>query len=921
MKTRRLYGVTLTLFFVCAVNADYGHSGCGSPSYLNSNYGRILSQSGYGSSSSEYGNNKDCTWRINAPTGKVIRLTSTHFHLEADNQCSYDFLAVYDGTSSRAKLIGKFCGTQSISVVSSGTHLFLEFISDDSVSYAGFQLNYRFIQSTSSCGGTDHMCPNHQCIPHSYLCDGDNDCGDHSDEASCSSSGAANCDSDEFACPDHSCIPNSWKCDGDNDCGDNSDERNCGVTTSPTSGSGVFTPVGDSGCGNKADNNGTSGSFSSKNYPNDYSPSMSCRWVINVPAGKFIQLTFNSNFKVEPTTGCTYDKVTVYNGGSLTVIGQYCGNSAPAPVVVDSNHAVVVFTSDSSDQYTGFQINWSAVDAVSSVTTVRPGSASSCTRDIHFNSQGVITSPGFGLHSNYPADSHCIWRLFAPSGNVIRLHFNSFGLEGGRSCPFDAVHIFDGSSSSGTELANLCGNHIPRDVLSKTNVVFVSFNSDGDTQDIGFNATYTMEKVQASPVTQLTDAACHGLTAPTLNSTSGVILSEGRAEGHRYPDNLNCRWGINAPPGKVITLTFNDFDLEKDTNCHYDYLKLYEGSSAHAQLMGTYCGITYPSKITSAGNQLYIRFHTDDSEGAAGFNITYTIHDPVPTCSPTQFTCSNGKCISQSAVCDKHDDCTDGSDENLCGNSTTCGRPAITPSLGNNKIVGGKEATPNSWPWQGSLTFGSFHEHLCGATLISPNFAITAAHCFEDDRTPRHWQLVLGKHHLKQHDSHQVTVDIAKIMVHEHYDPDATSNDITLLKLATPVHLNDYVNVACLPAVPVRDNQECYTTGFGDVLGTCCADVLKQAALPIVNINTCNSSSYLDGQVLDTMICAGYSKGGHDSCQGDSGGPLVCNNGGQWQLEGIVSWGIGCGDPNQPGVYTRVFKYVQWVREHIAANS
>ncbi|XP_021351138.1 suppressor of tumorigenicity 14 protein homolog [Mizuhopecten yessoensis] len=920
MKTKRILDVISTLLCICIVNADYGHSGCGSPSYLTSNYGRIISQSGYGSSLSNYGNNQDCTWRINAPTGKVIRLTSADFHLEDDAQCSYDFLAIYDGSSSGAKLIGKFCGSNSISVVSSGTHLFLEFITDDSSHFSGFQINYRFIQSTSSCGGTDHMCPNHQCIPHSFLCDGDNDCGDHSDEATCSSSGSANCDSDEFACPDHSCIPSTWKCDGDNDCGDNSDEHNCQSTTSNPS-TGTFTPVGDSGCGNKADNNGTSGSFSSLNYPNDYSPSMSCRWVINVPAGKVIQLTFNNNFNVETISGCTYDKVTVYDGGSLRVIGQYCGRSAPAPILVNSNHAVVVFTSDSTDEHTGFQINWSAVDAGSSVTTARPGSASTCTKDIHFTSQGVITSPGFGLHSTYPAESHCIWRLFAPSGNIIRLHFTSFGVEGGRSCPFDAVHAFDGPSSSGTELANVCGNHIPADILSKTNVMFVSFNSDADTQDIGFNATYTVEKVQVSPVTQLTDAACHASTAPTLNSTSGVILSEGREDGHRYPDNLNCRWAINAPPGKVITLTFNDFDVEKDSNCDYDYLKIYDGSSAHAHIIETYCGITYPSKLTSTGNQMYIRFHTDDSEGSSGFNITYTVHDPIATCSPSQFTCSDGKCISYSAVCDKHRDCTNGGDEQLCASSATCGRPAITPSLGNNKIVGGKEAVPNSWPWQASLTFGPLHQHLCGATLISPHFAITAAHCFEDDRTPRHWQIVFGKHHLKQNDPHQVTVDIAKIMVHEHYDPDATSNDITLLKLATPVHLNDYVNIACLPSQAVSDNQECYTTGFGEVLGTCCADVLKQAALPIVNINTCNSSSYLDGQVLDTMICAGYSKGGHDSCQGDSGGPLVCNNGGKWQLEGIVSWGIGCGDPNQPGVYTRVYKYVQWVQEHIAANS
>lgn len=86
------------------------------------------------------------------------------------------------------------------------------------------------------------------------------------------------------------------------------------------------------------------------------------------------------------------------------------------------------------------------------------------------------------------------------------------------------------------------------------------------------------------------------------------------------------------------------------------------------------------------------------------------------------------------------------------------------------------------------------------------------------------------------------------------------------------------------------------------------------AAVSIININTCNSSTSYDGMIRQGMLCAGVMAGGVDSCQGDSGGGLICNN----MVAGVVSFGYGCGRPNFPGVYVDVSHYVTWINQMMA---
>lgn len=242
-------------------------------------------------------------------------------------------------------------------------------------------------------------------------------------------------------------------------------------------------------------------------------------------------------------------------------------------------------------------------------------------------------------------------------------------------------------------------------------------------------------------------------------------------------------------------------------------------------------------------------------------------------------------------------------------------------------IVGGEDAVPGEFPWQAFLTIGNF---MCGGSLITSQWILTAAHCVTDENgqvVPTEFVTVyLGKHDLRLWKSSEQIRGVTQILVHPQYDPYTADSDLALLRLVAPAVLNDRVRPVRLLQSPADDvlaepGVLATVTGWGTLEEDGpISFILQKVSVPIVSHQTCNAA--LGGGITANMLCAGYAEGGKDSCQGDSGGPLIVPDGaGGWKQAGIVSFGYGCARPQLYGVYTRVSRFVEWIGQQVAPLS
>ncbi|XP_020499536.1 transmembrane protease serine 6 isoform X1 [Labrus bergylta] len=297
--------------------------------------------------------------------------------------------------------------------------------------------------------------------------------------------------------------------------------------------------------------------------------------------------------------------------------------------------------------------------------------------------------------------------------------------------------------------------------------------------------------------------------------------------------------------------------------------------------------------------------HPDCPEATDEMNCTDGVQ-----CTDMTYVCADGTCLKKpNPECDFVTDCPDQSDEKQCD----CGLRQFS-----SRIVGGTNASEGEWPWQVSLQVRG--THICGGTLISSQWVVSAAHCFYDDRlySPSMWTVYLSKLLLSRSSPTEEVARVQRIHLHQYYDDESHDFDLALLKLD---RVAVYARPACLPPSThqLEPDLLCWVTGWGTLReGGSASVVLQKVDVRLVSEEACvRSYGHL---VTPRMLCAGYRTGDKDACQGDSGGPLVCQEpSGRWFLAGVVSWGRGCGRPDYYGVYTRITRLTDWIKQVISS--
>ena len=555
--------------------ASYRVSACG---------GNLTQDSGQISSpmhTTSYMRNMDCIWFITVIPNRVIEAKFISIDLENCYRCYCDSVEIRDGNDSTAPLIGRYCSEDKHTgseIKSSGNTLWVRFKTDRSVEKIGFRLGYRTtLGEAQGCGGvfngTTEGIIQSPDIDNDGKYDLDLNCWYHiivADEKIVkvtfqrmdieeSPTNMSRCSYDYLEVRDGLTHQASLI------------DRFCGSTMpNPIIGSSnklvlqFFTDSRgqrtgfkakyeaiDRICGGFVNVTNVSQTIESPNYPNGYSPSLRCRWYLDIDRSlsnsyydtirlKFLDLDVNCNNN-------DYIEFSA-KSNTRTRIAPYhmCGTKPPPTISSFSGLFMTLVTNTSPAQnHKGFKLSYIF---------------GSCNQSFTEDSAIIVSQK----YPTYQYAYNCRINITAQVGYTIALYFNDFKFykpENRIGCPYSNMTIKDGSETNSPVLATLCGVALPNPIFSSGNKLSIEVRSIGYS---GYKFFMSYSTTNAGP-------GCGG----NLTAFNGTFTSP--FYPRPYNQSGECKWLVHSFGLHSLTIRFTFFSLSSTIGCQSNYVDIYEG--------------------------------------------------------------------------------------------------------------------------------------------------------------------------------------------------------------------------------------------------------------------------------------------------------------------------------------------------------
>ncbi|BHF63126.1 Bone morphoproteintic protein 1 [Sparganum proliferum] len=232
----------------------------------------------------------------------------------------------------------------------------------------------------------------------------------------------------------------------------------------------------------------------------------------------------------------------------------------------------------------------------------------------------------------------CRWKIIAASGERIQLTFTHMDMlpptnlsqtakhkpAQSSACVSEYVEVRDGYYSGSPVFGRYCGNNLPKRLISSTPRMLIEYTKSAGQGGTGFIATYKV-------------VSCVNY----VKADKGNISSPDYP--NNYPPNSNCIWRIEVPVGFSVLLTFESFDLEEETDCRFDYLEIFDGSSECSPKLRRLCGSRIPTAVSSSKNTMTVKFTSDSQVHQKGFKAKFkkVTYSEISQCAITDHGCEH----------------------------------------------------------------------------------------------------------------------------------------------------------------------------------------------------------------------------------------------------------------------------------------